>query len=114
MGYYTTYTLDTNISGRDVREILSGLDKEEYSELFYSVDESGETNNTSKWYEHESDLLQISLLYEDAVFHLYGEGDEPSDVWHKYFCNGKIQRCRAKIEFDSFDPSKLVAPEVQE
>ena len=112
MGYQTTYTLDTDISDRDVNEILSVLDKEKYNELFYAIDESGRTYNSSKWYEHEDDLLEISLLYEDVVFHLYGEGENAADVWHKYFCNGKIQRCCAKIEFDSFDPSKLVFQEV--
>lgn len=59
------------------------------------------------WYEHEVDLKEYSAKFPNQLFRLRGEGEEPLDVWIKYFKNGRMQRCPAKVTFDDFDEFKL-------
>ena len=108
MGYMTSYKLSMRNMYSNLSEIMSELNKEEYNELFYAVDEQGETLESSKWYEHENDLRKLSATCPGVVFHLQGSGEEAGDIWHKYFLNGKMQHCPAKIAFDEFDPKKLI------
>lgn len=61
----------------------------------------------TKWYEHEEDMLKISNSFPTVLFKLKGEGEESGDLWIKYFKDGKVQRCMAKITFDEFDESKM-------
>lgn len=61
----------------------------------------------TKWYEHEVVMKEISKEYPDVIIQLTGEGEENSDMWIKYFVNGKMQHCEAKIVFEEFDPKKL-------
>ncbi len=60
-----------------------------------------------KWYGHEKDMKAFSRHFPDLVFKLEGRGEEPGDLWVKYFKNGKMQRCHAKITFAPFDENKL-------
>lgn len=61
-----------------------------------------------KWYEHDEDMRKVSKLYKDTIFILKGEGEDPGDIWKKYYLDGKCQEARAIITFDEFDESKLV------
>ena len=107
MAYNTIYKLKIHKSDTNISEILSQVQKSDFDEMFCTLDEQGHTKDSLKWYDHEDDLIKLSLLFPDIVFDLYGEGDESGDIWHKYFLNGKVQRCFAKIIFDEFDVEKL-------
>lgn len=61
-----------------------------------------------KWYEHEKHLKLMSESYHEHIFALIGSGEDSWNIWRKYFKNGKMQYCPAKITFDDFDESKLV------
>ena len=52
-------------------------------------------------------MREISRKYKDVLFKLSGEGEETGDLWVKYFKNGKMQHCEARIEFDPFDEKKM-------
>ena len=102
MGYYTTYTLSTT-QGYDNQEEI----EEKLQEISgYSI-EFG-CNDSYKWYIHEQDMKELSKIYPETTFLLEGEGEDSEDIWRKYFKNGKMQACKAKIVFPAFDESKLV------
>ena len=73
----------------------------------YALDKNGNTRESCSWYEHEEDLIGFSLKHPEALFELSGEGEDNSDMWKKYFQNGKVQICRAKVIFDEFNPALL-------
>lgn len=99
MGYYTSHTL----------EIIEGDDyTTDYKEEIGK--ESGYGNpfgESCKWYDHEKDMRSFSKKHPKTIFKLSGEGEEAGDIWHEYYLNGKMQRTKAKIVFEKYDPSKL-------
>jgi hypothetical protein len=97
MGYYTRYEVEIKPDSNEIREAI-----EENEYMNYAFD-----GNECKWYEHEGDMKELSRQFPDALFKLTGEGEEAGDLWHKYFKNGKMQSCYAKIVYDEFDESKL-------
>lgn len=116
MGYYTSYqvTLYREIEGK-LQEI--GLDKEIFRQISddirkdddasYALDEDLFTNDSCKWYEHDDFFICFSKQHPDIVFELYGEGEMSTDIWLKYYKNGRVQKCPASVTFDDYDPSKL-------
>jgi hypothetical protein len=103
MGYYTNYELEIVGGHKDVIEEIVLSDED----TFYGIDADGSSIDSVKWYGHEEDFKTVSKKYPELVFKLKGEGEEAGDVWIKYFKNGKMQSCPAKITFDEFDISKL-------
>lgn len=110
MGYETRYSLE--IQDADNRQfsaqssdIIAELRQAEYLE--FALDDDGSCRNSCKWYEHEEDLRAFSKRYPDKLFVLNGEGEEPKDLWRKYFLAGQCQAVKAKIEFPEFDADLL-------
>lgn len=77
------------------------------SDTYYGIDSAGDATESCKWYDHETDVKRLSALFPGMLFTLNGEGEESGDIWVKYFLDGKVQVCKAKIVFDSFDPGYL-------
>lgn len=130
MGYYTYYSmeiLDINNKGYDSYKIAKYmLDKQKESDRFYAFkyeledfvkneeakskikyDLSLDSDDVYKWYDNENDMLFLSKEFPDVLFKLHGEGEENTDIWNKYFMNGKMQYCPAKIVYEPFDKNKL-------
>ena len=112
MAYLTTYTLKTHKSDKCISEILSQVKKSDFEEMFFAISEQGRTKESCSWYDHEGDIIKLSLLFPDTIFDLHGSGEESGDIWHKYFFRGKVQRCRAIITFDEYNQELLRRPEV--
>lgn len=106
MGYSTNFTIDVHKGERNIKDVLEQV-REDFVGLDYAVDENGETSEGVKWYNHEVDMKYLSVEFPDEVFVLYGEGEDNEDVWYKYFKNGKMQHCYAKVTFDEFDENEL-------
>ena len=109
MGYYTNYTLTVIEEGDErIDEITEAMQEFEpkYGEGWLFDVYCGDADN-SKWYEHEEEMRTFSSMFPTAVFKLGGEGEEPGDLWKKYFKNGKMQECLAEITFPPYDESKL-------
>jgi len=99
MGYNTRYSLTTN-SDQETFELISARAAEisDYSDPF---------EDTIKWYDHDTDMLKLSLEFPGVLMTLNGEGEEAGDIWVKYYLDGKMQEEQAKIVLGDFDPSKL-------
>ena len=102
MGYYTTYTLRTTRGCDNQEEIEEKLQEISGYSIKFGWDDP------YKWYTHEQDMKELSKIYPETTFLLEGQGEESEDIWRKYFKNGKMQVCKAKIVFPAFDESKLV------
>jgi hypothetical protein len=97
MGYYTRFTLST----------VTNYDGNDYKELLVETLDFSPFSDSCKWYDHELDMIGFSEAYPKTVFKLEGEGEDSGDLWVKYFKNGRMQKCQAKIVYDEFDESKL-------
>ena len=99
MGYYTDHILssDTGVELTD-----------EFFEVFKNIT-SYEPDNLCdiKWYDSEENMKEISLLYPDTLFKLYGDGEDSEDFWIQYYKNGKMQHIDGEITFEDFNPDKL-------
>ncbi len=116
MGYYTRYDLDItghNMTDFEFNEYYSKVEEdllktfEEMDILDHAFNKIFESCNEVKWYEHEEDMREVSKKFSPIMFILSGEGEDNLDSWRKYFLNGKMQECRAKIAYDSYDEKKL-------
>jgi hypothetical protein len=65
------------------------------------------TYDSCKWYGHADDMLAVSNKHPNTLFKVHGEGEEAGDIWDKWFLNGKMQVCEAKIVIPDFDPEQL-------
>lgn len=114
MGYFTRYSLAVYAHEEDanLHEIYSHDDREsEPCDGFaFDINQIADYevfSNRCKWYEHEQHMREYSKQHPKLVFQLHGEGEESGDIWQKWFVNGKMQTCHAKIVFDKFDPTQL-------
>jgi Fe-S oxidoreductase len=127
MGYYTFYNLDIykdnrNKKSKPDKDIVNDPYGEEQwedgddpiavlrgfsEEASYAIDENGDGQDSTKWYEHDEDMVRLSKMFPDIVFKLTGEGETPDGLWECYYKNGKIQHCPARIIYDDFDEEKL-------
>lgn len=105
MGYYTQHWLTVEEGDITVQEIMSKVDED--SELYYTFDEDGHPTDAIKGYKLDEYMKELSLQYKDVVLMVKGEGEDNEDTWKKYFKNGKMQECYAKIIFDEYDESQL-------
>ncbi len=101
MGYYTTFSIDIKDSGNE------SIDCESAEELITEHLEFNPFEESLKWYGHEDDMKAFSKKHPSVVFRLEGEGEESGDIWVKYFKNGEMQKCKAKIVIDDYDENKL-------
>ena len=100
MGYATCYTLEAP------EELILAL-KAECEGADYALEDSGDTLESCKWYEHEEDLRAFSKKHPKVLFKLSGEGESQGDDWVKYFRNGQMQTCPAIVTRAPFDARKL-------
>ena len=93
MGYNTDYRL-TLPEGVDEQDVLDTANKY----LLYEF-ECIFGGDSVKWYEHEEDMLKLSLQFPGKTFKLSGEGEENADMWKKEFKDGMLREARATFVF---------------
>ena len=122
MGYYTWYEFSTQNNKHKIGDIIEYMkEKERVNDWFYPFgyslskfasieghnDFDLQADDTTKWYEHDEEMLELSKQFPETIFCLYGDGEESTDMWYSYYKNGRMQHCPARIEFDEYDESKL-------
>lgn len=55
------------------------------------------------WYDSQQDLRILSLAFPAFLFTLTGRGENPGDLWQRYFKNGRVQHEPAIITFNPPD-----------
>ena len=53
-----------------------------------------------KWYEYDSDMIELSKRFPDLLFELYGDGEDSDDFWKSYYRNGNAQFSKGRIVYD--------------
>lgn len=76
----------------------------QYGQMIQFVGGNGEC---CKWYEHDEEMLRVSMKFPQVLFTLRGEGEEHGDLWVKYYLAGKTQCSNGVVTFDPFDKDKL-------
>ena len=94
MGYDTHYKFRTLEVGPSEGELIEEVASAE--EAFRQECERSDNfefafgGDRCTWYDHESDMLEVSKRHSHLVFVLDGNGDEGDDVWRKYFFRGSV------------------------
>ena len=115
MGYYTDYTLDVCTATRSedsftTANYISPLIKTQLEDEIEKLDvfEGGNCDDgwygNAKWYDWEEDMLLLSKRFPEVMLTLGGIGEEFGDIWEAYFCDGRVQVCKADIVYPPFDP----------
>lgn len=55
------------------------------------------------WYNSQQDLCILSQAFPAFLFTLTGRGENPDDLWQRYFKNGRVQHEPAIITFSPPD-----------
>lgn len=100
------------LKDKDISREISEADviwmlRNQCEEAKYALSESGTTREACKWYNHQKDMKSFSKENPNWLMMLEGSGEEPSDLWRKYYLNGLEQVSKAKIVFEEFDEGKL-------
>jgi hypothetical protein len=91
MGYYTDYEV-TKAPYELTPELMS-------EETGYSFD-GDLCIFSSKWYNHDTDMKQISLKFPGEEIHLKGIGEEFPDIWQKVYKDGElIRKYKGVVQF---------------
>jgi hypothetical protein len=112
MGYYTYYSihvLDENGSSISKEEEMKIIKKIRSSNenCFYNFDEEGNSSSSSKWYEWETELTEISKMFPKNILQIYGDGEESDDYWVAYFMYGNIQKSIGRITYEPPNLGKI-------
>ena len=99
MGYYTLFTLD--YLGSDIDDKLL----KEFNRIFKCDNWSleGVFCNSLKWYSYKEDMIEISKLFPEHYFMLYGEGEDHEDNWKCGFHNGEVEQVWGEIHYPKFE-----------
>jgi len=109
MGYYTTFDLTVNHVMSGMRDqLLKDLDNLCVFNDTASVGSRVYASGYAKWYEWETDLLQLSVQYPGCFFELTGDGEDIEDRWKAYFENGKTCTCQSIIQYEPFLQENMV------
>lgn len=112
MGYYTRfagqiYDNDNKVVEEAVAKEIAKLD-----EFRNYMDGTIPTTINSviaceehKWYTFFDDMDEVSKKFPSITIEIYGEGDEPGDIWRAYFHNGVHIIQYAEIVYPDFDPN---------
>lgn len=108
MGYYSDFELSVEDYGKNgttdrdiVNAMLDIISENKYAFYPFAYEIENETDSfngtdmtiyseeTSKWYDNEEEMLELSRRVPDVILKLHVVGEEPGDISDTYFKNGK-------------------------
>lgn len=117
MGYYTYHTLTVEQwadNSAPPEEVLCAVEcamraHEILGYAFCSRDGNEfDSGDAVKWYEHDTDMASLSMLFPELLFVLHGEGEENGDLWDAYYHAGTMQHCQAELIYPEFDREQMI------
>ena len=110
MGYLTTFTLDCYDNHTNSLDISFETDfgkaltaaLHEINPYYFEDDFDLKTlsYDSCKWYDHDEDMVKLSLRFPNYTFILEGEGEETGDLWKTIYHDGKLERLNVKIVYE--------------
>ncbi|NJO01150.1 MAG: hypothetical protein HC880_05130 [Bacteroidia bacterium] len=111
MGYNTYFVVTVTDDNRNTESQGSLFNEEELNEIDKALDleerRGNEFGGTSKWYDWEKDLRNLSKKYPNLFFEVEGMGEENGDLWKAWFKAGKAQIEQAVITYGKFNEEKM-------
>jgi hypothetical protein len=105
MGYYSNFTL--NVNHPDESDIIDDL-REHNEDAHKALDDLGQTQDSTKWYDMDKDMKEFSKKYPEVLFEMTRQGESGGDdQCIYYFRNGKAQECWVELKFPDFNPDKM-------
>lgn len=111
IGYYTFYSL--SVKNEDEFPIEKQREaslqlaekfkvREHYEEYIShsSYPFSWVSNDSMKWYDYNEDMLELSRNFPEAIFVLYGEGEDREDTWRAFYKGEVCIYQRAHFYYD--------------
>lgn len=108
MGYYTDYRLQVsglseNNQTDDIEYHLAHISGyRDWTVISYDP-EFVMLLGSSKWYNCDQDMIELSKLYPHLMFELHGVGEGVADLWHMKVKNGESERVAAQLVWPSFE-----------
>lgn len=110
MGYYTNFTLDCYDNRANSFDISFKTDfgkaltaaLHEINPGYFDDDFDLNTlpDDDLKWYDHDEDMVKLSLRFPDYTFILEGEGEDNDDLWRTVYHNGQLEHLNVKIVYE--------------
>lgn len=109
MGYYTKYEIQFFSGDKELNfaEADAIFGDPEF-DIGYSLDDYASDNedlgpfsvggDDIKWYDHDKDVMKISVKHPELTIILDGKGEESGDIWRKFFRNGKSYSWKPQID----------------
>lgn len=108
MGYYTRFELKIHDAPDEFKNVIdvykSFIEKINNDEVDFdfpgfqwAFDYNGESQDETKWYDHDGDMTMFSRLFPEVTFKLIGNGEDNGDMWHEYYKNGRSVRKDAQV-----------------
>jgi len=107
MGYYSNFELKVGVGHLNESDIIDDL-REHNQDAHKALDDCGQTQEPTKWYDMDKDMKEFSKKYPEVLFEMRREGESGGDdQCNYYFRNGKMQECWVHLTFPDFDPDKM-------
>lgn len=114
MGYHTDYII---VASPVTEEVYEKIDKVLRTFNGY-VESNGVDNGVGEWtdaddtwYDSRKHMIEVSRVFPEIHFVLYGEGEDRGDIWREHYIGGKYQCNGTSTLYAPFLPNKMKDPE---
>lgn len=107
MGYYSYFTLCTDVDNESVERDIIDHFRSSNEDAQIALDDEGYSEEHCTWYDASKELAEFSKIYPFVLFTLYIDGEDSEDFRQVFAKNGKHYVSSAEIMYPNFDKTKL-------